>query len=126
MEKLSIKWREFEANIRGHFISLREDKKMFDVTLATEDGQQIQAHKIILSAGSNFFSDIFMKSNHSNMLIYLKRISGPQLEHITDFMYKGEAFITQEELKLFLEAGKELQIKGLKGELQGLQGEHVS
>ena len=36
-------------------------------------------------------------------------------------MYKGEAFITQEELKVFLETGKELQVKGLQGELQGLQ-----
>ena len=121
MDKWCLRWDQFDTNIREYFRTLRENKRFFDVTLATEDGQQIQAHKIILSAGSSFFSDIFMKSNHSNMLIYLKGISSAELEQITDFMYKGEAFIMQEELKSFLGAGKELQVKGLQGELQGIQ-----
>ena len=123
MDKWCLRWDQFDTNIREYFRTLRDNQKLFDVTLATDDGQHIQAHKIILSAGSNFFSDLFMKSNHSNMLVYLKGISINQLEPIIDFMYKGEAFITQEELKLFLETGKELQVKGLQGELQGLQGD---
>ena len=57
-------------NIRESFKQLRDDQNHFDVTLATDDDYQIHAHKIILSAGSNFFSDIFMKNNHTNMLIY--------------------------------------------------------
>ena len=87
---------------------------MFDFTLATEDGHQIQAHKIILSAGSNFFCDIFLKSNYTNMLVYLKGIRKFELELVIDFLYKGQAYITQEELNLFLETGKELQVKGLQ------------
>ena len=122
MDKWYLKWYSFEANIREYFKSLRKDQSLFDVTLATDDGQQIQAHKIILSAGSIFFRDIFEKSNHRNMLIYLKGISSTELEHITDFLYNGEASVAQEELKEFLEAGKELQVKGLQGELQGGQG----
>jgi hypothetical protein len=93
---------------------------MFDVTLATDDGQHIKAHKMILSAGSDFFSDIFMKSNHKNILIYLKGISSTELEHVADFMYDGEVFITQEELKQFLETAQELKVKGLQGEIQGI------
>merc|ERR1712130_158629 len=112
---------EFDKNIREYFSSLRKDGRMFDVTLATEDGQQIQAHRIILSAGSKFFSNIFLNSHHSNILVYLKGIRIAQLESLIDFIYRGEAFITQEDLKLFLEAGKELQVKGLQGELQGVQ-----
>ena len=46
-------------------MKLRNDHRLFDVTLATDDGQHIQAHKLILSAGSSFFSDIFLKSNHA-------------------------------------------------------------
>ena len=121
MDKWCLRWDQFDTNIRDYFRTLRDNQTLFDVTLATEDGQQIQAHKIILSSGSNFFNDIFMKTNYSNMLIYLKGISSDQLEHVINFMYKGEAFITQEELKVFLETGKELQVKGLQGELQGLQ-----
>ena len=120
MEKYCLKWNEFEGNIRESFRKLREEQRFFDVTLATDDGQHIQAHKMILSAGSDFFSDIFMKSNHTNMLIYLKGISSAELEHVTDFLYNGETFITQEELKQFLETAQDLQVKGLQGHLQGI------
>merc|ERR1719232_1493178 len=121
MEKFCLKWNEFEENIRESFKKIRVDQVLADVTLATEDGQQIQAHNIILSAGSNFFSDIFMKSNHSNMLVYLKGLKGAKLAPVIDFIYNGEAFITQEELKEFIGTGKELQVKGLEGELMGVR-----
>merc|ERR1719245_2038158 len=124
-DKWCLRWDQFDKNTREYFSSLRKDGRMFDVTLATEDGQQIQAHRIILSAGSKFFSDIFLNSQHSNILVYLKGIRIAQLESLIDFIYSGEAFITQEELKLFLEAGKELQVKGLQGELQGVQDNKV-
>merc|ERR1719245_970563 len=124
-DKWCLRWDQFDKNIREYFSSLRKDGRMFDVTLATEDGQQIQAHKIILSAGSEFFSDIFQNSHHSNILVYLKGIRIAQLETLVDFIYSGEAFISQEDLKQFLEAGKELQVKGLQGELQGVQENKV-
>ena len=101
-------------HFRQHFRELREDERLFDVTLVTDDGQHIQAHKIILSAGSHFFSDIFLKSNQTNMLIYLKGINSVQLEHLLDFIYNGEASVGQEELKEFLETGKELQVKSFE------------
>merc|ERR1712115_29450 len=105
--KLRLQWNEFDTNIRGYLRILREDQRLFDVTLVTDDGQHIQAHKIILSAGSRFFSDIFLKSNQTNMLIYLKGINSVQLEHLLDFIYNGEASIGQDKLKEFLETGKD-------------------
>ena len=69
MEKFCLNWNGYDVNIRDSLKKLRDDQRLFDVTLATDDGQHIQAHKIILSAGSHFFSDIFLKSNHTNMLI---------------------------------------------------------
>jgi hypothetical protein len=120
MDKYCLKWNEFESNIRESFRNLREEQRLFDVTLATDDGQHIKAHKMILSAGSNFFSDIFMKTDHTNMLIYLNGTSSAVLEHVIEFLYNGEANITQEELKQVLETAQDLQIKGLQGDLQGL------
>jgi len=114
MDKFCLNWNGYDTNIRESFRKLREDQRLFDVTLVTDDGQHIQAHKIILSAGSIFFSDIFMKSNNSNMLVYLKGICSDTLEPVIDFIYNGEPFTTQEKLKEFIEAGKELQVKGLK------------
>ena len=57
MEKFCLKWNDFETNIREYFIDLRENQNHFDVTLACEGGHQIQAHKIILSAGSKIFNE---------------------------------------------------------------------
>merc|ERR1712129_521081 len=120
METFCLKWNEFEANIRESFKTLRDEERLFDVTLATDDGQHIRAHKIVLSAGSHFFGDTFMKTNHSNMLIYLQGINSAELEPLMDFLYNGEAFITQEYLTTFLGTAKELQIKGLLGDLEGI------
>merc|ERR1712179_775128 len=113
-DKWCLKWNEFDTNIKEYLRILREDQRLFDVTLVTDDGQHMQAHKIILSAGSHFFSDILLKSNQTNMLIYLKGISSVQLENLLDFIYNGEASVGQEELKEFLETGKELQFKGFE------------
>ena len=64
MEKICLKWNDFEKNIRESYLQLREDQNYFDVTLATDDGHTIEAHKIILSAGSQFFNNILKQNKH--------------------------------------------------------------
>merc|ERR1719186_2111495 len=113
-EKFCLRWDEFETNIRESFRELREEKKHFDVTLACEDDHQIKAHKIILSAGSKFFGNIFGISDHPNPFIYLKGIKKAELECVLDFLYNGEAYIAQEELNKFLEIAQDLNVKGLQ------------
>ena len=117
MDKFCLDWKDYNLNIKEYCRELRGDPRLFDVTLATDDGKHIQAHKIILSAGSYFFNDIFAKTNHSNMLVYMKGISSVNLEPIIDFIYNGEAFITQDKLDILFETGKELMVKGLDDEL---------
>ena len=117
MERLCVKWSEFETNIREYFRKLREEQIVFDVTLATDDGQQIQAHKIVLSAGSTFFRDIFSKSVHTKMLVYLKGIKSKSLKQVGQFLYNGEVYINQEDISEFLETAKELKIIGIENEV---------
>jgi len=52
-DKFCLRWNDFESNISVAFRELREDKDFFDVTLACDD-EQIQAHKVILSACFTF------------------------------------------------------------------------
>ena len=106
MDKFCLNWNGYDTNIRESFRKLREDQRLSDVTLVTDDGQHMQAHKIITPAGSNFFSYIFLKSYHSNMMIYMKGISGEKLQPVIDFIYNREVFVTQEELEVFIETGK--------------------
>ena len=121
MDKFCLKWDDFDTNIGEYFGKLRDDQISYDVTLATDDGQQIQAHKLILSAGSQFFNDILIRSDNNNLLIYLQGIRSDLIKHVTDFIYNGEVFIKQEELEEVLETGKELMVNGLMGEIQGVQ-----
>ena len=117
MDKFCMNWNGYDANIKESFRKLRDDQRLFDVTLVTDDGQHIQAHKIILSAGSHFFSDVFLKNNQTNMLIYLKGINSVQLKLLLNFIYHGEASVAQEELKGFLEIGKELLGNDFEGDV---------
>ena len=54
-EKLCLQWNDFQENIKS--ANLREDKDFKDVTLVCEDGQQVEAHKVILAS----FSPLFQK-----------------------------------------------------------------
>ena len=54
-ERYSLKWNKFESAATDTLKSLHSDLDFADVTLACEDDQQIESHKVILSAASPFF-----------------------------------------------------------------------
>ena len=70
-EKFRLQWNNFGTSITEGLRELREDKDFFDVTLACEDAQ-IPAHKVVLSACSPFFKNIFRRNQHQHPLLYLK------------------------------------------------------
>jgi len=111
-EKFCLRWNDFESNISGAFKELRDDKDFFDVTLACED-EQIQAHKVILSACSPFFRNILRRHPNPNPLLYLKGVKYTDIQAVLNFMYHGEVNVAQEELNSFLAVAEDLRVKGL-------------
>jgi len=111
-EKFCLRWNDFESNISVAFRELREDKDFFDVTLACDD-DQIQAHKLILSACSSFFRTILRRNKHEHPLLYLKGVKYADLISVLNFMYHGEVNVAQEELNSFLSVAEDLKVKGL-------------
>ena len=111
-EKFCLRWNDFESNISTAFQELREDKDFFDVTLACDD-DQIQGHKVILSACSPFFRSILRRNRHEHPLLYLKGVKYADLVSVLNFMYHGEVNVAQEELNSFLAVAEDLKIKGL-------------
>eukprot|EP00092_Neocalanus_flemingeri_P060133 GFUD01072035.1.p1 GENE.GFUD01072035.1~~GFUD01072035.1.p1 ORF type:complete len:341 (-),score=102.07 GFUD01072035.1:1-1023(-) len=111
-EKFCLRWNDFESNISGAFRELREDKDFFDVTLACDD-DQLQAHKLILSACSPFFRTILRRNKHEHPLLYLKGVKYADLVSVLNFMYHGEVNVAQEELNSFLAVAEDLKVKGL-------------
>jgi len=111
-EKFCLRWNEFENNISHSFRELRDDKDFFDVTLACDDNQ-LQAHKVILSACSPFFRSVLKKNPHQHPLLYLKGVKYEDILSVLNFMYHGEVNVAQEELNSFLAVAEDLQVKGL-------------
>jgi len=111
-EKFCLRWNDFEKIISSSFRDLREDKDFFDVTLACDDNQ-LQAHKVVLSACSPFFRSVLKRNPHQHPLLYLKGVKYENILSVINFMYHGEVNIAQENLNSFLSVAEELQVKGL-------------
>ena len=114
-EKLCLQWNDFKENVSSAFGDLRQDKEFTDVTLVCEDGQQVEAHKVVLVASSPFFLNILKRNKHPHPLIYMRGVRPENLMAMVDFFYYGEANVCQENLDSFLVLAEELQLKGLRG-----------
>jgi len=118
-DNFCLRWNDFAENVSGAFKELRTESDFFDVTLACTDSgsKTLQAHKVILSACSNFFKSTFRQqtnaNKHPNPYIYLRGVTYTDLTSILDFIYNGEVNVAQEDLNSFLAVAEELQIKGL-------------
>ena len=86
-----------------------------DVTLVSDDHKQVSAHKLVLSACSEYFKDIFKINSkpNSHPIICLDGISSGDLNNIMDYIYNGEVQIFQEYLDRFLSIAQRLKLEGL-------------
>ena len=115
-EKLRLKWSDFTENVNSAFRELRVVGEFSDVTLAFEDGQQIEAHKVVLASSSPFFRDILTKIKHPHPFIFMRSVKSDDFVGILDFLYFGEANVFQDHLDSFLSLANELKVKGLNEE----------
>ena len=113
-EKLCLQWNDFRDNVSSAFGNLREDKEFTDVTLVCEDGQQVEAHKVVLISSSPFFLNLLKRNKHPHPLVYMRNLKYENLLSMVDFLYHGEANVHQENLDTFLAMADELQLKGLE------------
>ena len=92
-EKFCLKLKNFQDNIASSIHGLREDMDFSDVTLVCEEDKQIEAHRVILSACSPFFSSVLKRNKHSHPMIYMRGLKSKDLVAIVDFIYHGETSI---------------------------------
>ena len=114
-DKFCLQWNDFQQNIATTYQDLRKYQDFCDVTLVCEEGKQIEAHRIILSASSTFFNTLLKRNINSHPLIYMRGLKAKELTAIVDFIYHGETNIYQNDLDGFLALAEELQLKGLDG-----------
>ena len=112
-EKFCLKWNDFESNVSKSFGLLRNEEYLHDVTLVCDDNSQVSAHKLVLSACSEYFKTIFKNNNHQKPLICLEGVKANDLRNILDYMYIGETNIFQENLDHFLTIAQRFKVLGL-------------
>ena len=69
--RLTLTWSDFQKFVAASFSDARSTNDFADVTLVGED-YEIEAHRLVLSAGSKFFQDLFRRARHDHPLVYLE------------------------------------------------------
>ena len=100
-------------NLISNVKNIRSRKELIDVTLIGDDGVQIGAHMIMLSACSSFFRNIWVNMNHKHPFLYLRGMQSLNITAVLDFIYHGEVHVLQEHLQHFLDMAEDLGIQGL-------------
>ncbi|XP_059479500.1 protein bric-a-brac 2-like isoform X18 [Neocloeon triangulifer] len=111
-QQYSLRWNNYVRHMTSAFESLRSDRDLIDVTLSCE-GKKIPAHKMLLSACSSYFKDLFKENPCQHPVIIFRNVTFDDLMALVDFMYNGEVNVEQEQLASFLHTAELLQVQGL-------------
>ena len=114
-EKFNLKWNDFKTNSAKSFGLFRNESYLHDVTLVSDDSIHIPAHKLVLSACSEYFKSIFQKTKQSQPIICLEGVSSHDIKNVLDYVYDGEIKIEQDNLDRFLAIAQRLRLEGLIG-----------
>ena len=117
VDKFSLKWNNFHVNISKSFEALRKEEYLLDVTLVGDDYKPVLAHKLVLSACSEYFQNIFkmnQNEHHKFPLICLSGMMSDDIKNILDYIYYGEVQVYQEQIDSFLDIAQRLKLNGIK------------
>ena len=79
------------------FTGLYHSETLVDVTLAAE-GKHLQAHKMLLSACSDYFQSLFSVNPCQHPIVILKDVRFEDLQTVVQFMYNGIVNVSSEKL----------------------------
>jgi len=108
-----VQYNKFKICAENAFTNLLENELFVDVTLVSEDGRAVKAHKVVIAACSDLFKNILESVDSGSPLIYLHGIQYQELGYVLDFMYKGKAEVPEGNLPEFMKVAQELKLKGL-------------
>ncbi|XP_018023171.1 longitudinals lacking protein, isoforms H/M/V isoform X4 [Hyalella azteca] len=111
-ELLSLKWNNHKSTFFHVLSTIRAKESYSDVTLAC-DGRFYSLHKFVLSTCSEYFEEMFERTQCKHPVIVLKDINSEDLEALLNYMYVGEVNVVQEKLAGLIKAAECLKIKGL-------------
>jgi len=109
----SLRWNNHPVNLVSVFTGLYQAESLVDVSLAAE-GRHVQAHKVVLSACSEYFQSLFAANPCQHPIVILKDVAFEDLQVVVKFMYYGIVNVSADKLPGVLKTADALQIKGLE------------
>ena len=119
MGSMTISVKEHQKQLCEKLQSLRSDTNFVDLDLVCED-HHLHVHKVVMAASSKFFKEELSKSVatlHSPVILKLEdfnmKLKREAVDHIVDFIYKGEINISANLLSPVCEAAHNLGVHDL-------------
>ena len=110
---LVISWQDFESRSPELIRNLWKDEDFSDVTLATDDGQIVRAHRVVLCSASSKLKGLLSVHKNHNPIVYLPDIDSGHLVNLVEFIYQGKCQVRAELLEEFLNCGKSLGVANM-------------
>ena len=110
-EEYNVKWDTFSDHLQDMLKDIITANELTDVTLVCDDKEQLQAHRIVLSASSVVFKSIIKDLSIVNPVIFLRGINYKEMKSILEFMYVGSTTVDHESVNEFLNVAKTLDLK---------------
>ena len=112
-EKFSLRWNDFESSLSASFQQFRDN--LLDVEILCSTGAVVAAHRLVLCACSEVLREALIRvkpalSSTSSPVLVLLDTDKQDLECLLDFMYRGEALVSQERLQSFLNLAEKLKV----------------
>jgi hypothetical protein len=110
-----LEYSNHKSDMIDAFDDYLKNENMVDVMLSCE-GNTIKAHKMILSAGSTYFRNIFsaFKNPFQFPVLIIKDMPFKDLKAIVEFLYRGEVVVPVEQVSSLSKSAQSLYIKGLE------------
>ena len=115
--KCSVSQKDFQLLNTSSLRDICENRNFTDVTLICNDFINFEAHKIILSSQSGFFSRILKAVEKRDLVIYLPNLSSEQFSLILEFLYFGKTEVHERDLENFLSLCKQLEIRDISDKI---------
>ncbi|KAL0279974.1 UNVERIFIED_CONTAM: hypothetical protein PYX00_001411 [Menopon gallinae] len=110
---LTLKWNDFESDMSRACRQSRNLELFTDVTFIVEN-RKLAAHRIVLSASSEFFKTILSEvPQYTRPTITLSDVAYDDLEAVVEYMYTGQLPFCPDNLDSILETAACFQIDSL-------------
>ncbi|XP_021956524.1 broad-complex core protein isoforms 1/2/3/4/5 [Folsomia candida] len=118
-EMYHFHWKNHLPHILSSFESLLGQETFCDVTLICDDNDHddlivpLKAHRIVLSACSEYFGRMLAEHPCKHPVIVLKDYAAWEVRALLEFMYRGEVVIGLDRVDALMKSAKSLEIRGL-------------